>query len=161
MKSAISALLVSTALAIPAHATSPPDEEARIQACLSRAADRFGVDLVALQVIREIEGGRLGTESLNANGTYDLGPMQINTFWLPAIERSGASYQLLRDDPCVNAFVAAWIFSQEVRSAGTTVGAMARYHSPTPHFQARYLDRALTIVRQQIAEEGAAPADDR
>lgn len=142
------------------HAASAPDEESRVQSCLAQAAERFDIDLVALQVIREIEGGRLGTASPNTNGTFDLGPMQINSIWIPAVERAGGSQALLRDDPCVNAFVAAWIFRQEIASAGSTAQAIAQYHSRSREYQIRYLSRALAIVRQQLAREvSQLPAD--
>jgi hypothetical protein len=50
----------------------------------------------------------------NDNGSYDLGPMQINTIWLPELAQSwgvseSTAYKWVRDDPCTNMGVAAWI----------------------------------------------------
>ena len=137
-------------LAIPSHAN-----EARIQACIAQAATTFDIDIVAMQVLREIEGGQEGTVSSNDNGTVDLGPMQINSRWKSTLDKVGVSLESVRDNACVNAMVAAWIFKQELRATGNTIQAMARYHSPTPYYQARYLARALQIVQRQ--REAATP----
>lgn len=136
---------------LPGIAHAQANEEARIQSCLAHAAAVFAVDLTALQVIRDVEGGAIGTASLNGNGSYDFGPMQINSAWLPKLARAGVTIEQLRDDPCVNALVAAWIFRDAIRETGSITLAMARYHSPTPLHQERYLTLALDVVRRQQA----------
>jgi hypothetical protein len=42
----------------------------------------------ALPAIYRVEDGRPGYVQHNRNGTDDLGSMQINSSWLPAIARS-------------------------------------------------------------------------
>lgn len=127
-------------------------DEARVQACITQGATVFGIDPLVLQILREVEGGVEGTVSGNDNGTSDLGPLQINSSWLPQLNKVGVTWETLRDDACVNAAVAAWIFKQEWRATGDIAMAMARYHSPTPFYQERYLARALEVVRRHQAE---------
>lgn len=124
-------------------------DEAHVQECLARAASTFDVDLVALQILRELEGGQAGSASANTNGTYDYGPMQINSRWAGVLAQVGVSMESVRDDECVNAFVAAWIFRDALQATSSTAMTIARYHSSTPHFQERYLSKALDVVRRQ------------
>lgn len=75
-----------------------------------------------------VEGGRVGQQvGPNVNGTYDLGPMQVNTRWVPVLLAPGALRTrqrngLLRDDGCVNVRVAAWILKQKIDDAGSLYG---------------------------------------
>ena len=62
--------------------------------------------------IYEVEGGQIGQVVGNTNGSYDIGPMQINTLWVPELARHwGVSekqaFRMLRDDPCINTGVFA------------------------------------------------------
>lgn len=50
--------------------------------CTVQAAQRFGLPPGALAGILMNEGGKPGQWSHNTNGSYDLGPAQINTLWL-------------------------------------------------------------------------------
>lgn len=150
---------LSMGLAAVMACTPAVADEARVQACIAHGAAQFDVDPLVLQILREVEGGVEGTESRNTNDTTDLGPMQINSSWLPQLGRVGVTWEALRDDACVNALVAAWIFKQEWRATGNIAMAIARYHSPTPEFQARYLARALDVVRRHRTELDAVSAD--
>jgi soluble lytic murein transglycosylase-like protein len=83
------------------------------------------------------EGGRLGMESLNRNGSYDLGPMQINSStWVPKLAEmhfSGdrrAAWIALRDYGCYNINIGAWIFRQYLDEAhGNYADAVGFYNS--------------------------------
>lgn len=68
------------AAAPPAAAGGPKESE--VQACIRSAARDFGVPALHLQLLREVECGRVGHTSGNGNGSHDMGPMQINTIWL-------------------------------------------------------------------------------
>lgn len=131
-----------------------PKEEHHVQACLKYAAGAFGLNVLHLEVLRTIEGGRTGTQSRNENGTYDLGPMQVNTRWLKQVARFGVTADALRDHACVNAVVAAWIYKQEIALVeGNVALAIANYHSKTPRHQARYLGLALRAIERHRRHE--------
>jgi len=115
--------------------------------CIGVAADRFGVSETALWLILDVERGTVGRVSQNTNATVDIGPMQINSWWLKHLERFGISREDILYDRCMNIYAAAWIYAQEYAREGDVVRAIARYHSPTPHHQHRYLG----LVQQAIA----------
>ncbi|HEX7854748.1 MAG TPA: restriction endonuclease [Sphingobium sp.] len=65
--------------------------------------------------LRDQEAGSIGAEVRNANGTHDLGPLQINSWWMPRIARlidrpEGHVRYWLRFDTCFNVEAARWIF---------------------------------------------------
>lgn len=100
--------------------------------CVVSAAHRFDLPVEALMSILLVEGGKLGGESRNENGTFDLGPMQINTVWLgkdsPLMKH--VSYAKLRDDLCTNVHSSAWILASHLPKAKDIWTAIGYYHSP-------------------------------
>src|SRR3954468_24175591 len=60
-----------------------------------------------LPSILAVEGGRAGLISHNEDGSDDLGPMQVNSRWVPALAAIGGLphpvvRQRLIDEPCFN-----------------------------------------------------------
>ena len=95
-------------------------DEARIAGCINQAAAGRPWLEKALWGLRDQEAGWIGAEVRNSNGTYDLGPMQINTWWVPKIAaqlgRSAAEVRhWLRFDACFNVGAARWIFLAALR----------------------------------------------
>lgn len=146
--------------AYPAFAMSPDQEIAR---CIARAA--AGRDWLekTLWGLRDQEGGWIGAEVANANGTHDLGPLQINSWWVPRI--SAVIRQPEQDvrawltyDACFNADVARWIFLSALRSTGDYWVAVGVYHSPTAWRQLRY---ATSVADHLTRRFGPAIFSDR
>jgi soluble lytic murein transglycosylase-like protein len=128
-----------------------------IAACVFLAANTYEVPPAALMGIYQIEAGRLGQEVPNSNGTSDLGPMQINTSWLPELSRrwgvsNETARRLVRDDACTNVGVAAWILKQELDETGGNIAkAIAYYHSHTPLYGHQYKSEVVgRIARYQL-----------
>ncbi len=93
------ALIVGISLCVSASAApAEAQDEARIQACLVQAAAAFQVEVLPLKLLRQVEAGTLGRVSGNTNGSYDIGPMQINSTWLPRLARVGITEEMVRDD---------------------------------------------------------------
>jgi hypothetical protein len=59
--------------------------------CINRTAVEFHVPATLIVSVLSIERGANGTISRNKNGTYDMGTMQINSKWLPTLEKYGYS----------------------------------------------------------------------
>ena len=56
--------------------------------CIFLASQQYHVPPAILIGILKVEGGTVGQEvGPNTNGTYDLGPMQINTVWLEELSK--------------------------------------------------------------------------
>lgn len=86
------------------------------------------------------EGGYLGAEVFNKiNGSYDLGPMQINDkVWVKKLADAHFSGDqkkarlALKNNGCYNVYIGAWIFRQYLDEAhGQYKEAVGFYHSHT------------------------------
>jgi soluble lytic murein transglycosylase-like protein len=102
------------------------------QACWQDAAMRYGVDARLLVAIAQQESS-LNPEAINRShaartGSIDIGLMQINSRWLPTLDRYGIRASDL-SDPCTNLQVAAWILAQAFRRYGVTWEAVGAYHA--------------------------------
>lgn len=129
-----------------------PTDKARL--CVAYAAAAYEISESALLAILEVEGGRAGQAVQNTNGTSDLGPMQINTLWLPMLKkRFGLTKPMIRDNVCINVFVGGWILAQHIHETGSTVIGIARYHSRTPKYQVRYLKRIGNVLARRTAAQ--------
>ncbi len=99
----------------------------------------------------QVEGGHVGEQTHNTNGSYDLGPMQVNTLWVPKLAQMWnvnfqTAYSWVRDDGCVNVHVAAWILKQKIVEAGSLVGGIAHYHSATPRHGVPYAAKVVAVM---------------
>lgn len=113
----------------------------RERQCLSSAATRYHLPPLVLKAVLLTEGGWRGLRKRNTNGSYDLGPAQINTIHLPELRRYGVSETQLTYDVCVNLFVAAYRLRFEINRAGDFWRGVGNYHSRTPHLSHAYQER--------------------
>jgi len=126
-----------------------------LAACLMLAAQTYSVPPAVLLGIYQVEGGTIGQSvGPNNNGTYDLGPMQINTVWIPELadawgvsENTALSW--VRDDPCTNMGVSAWILRNHMNETGSLAQAIAHYHSRTPKYGYAYKGRVISAMRRE------------
>lgn len=101
-----------------------------------------------LPVIQTMEGGRAGMVTQDANGTQDLGVMQVNTVWLPALAaRAGLSEAEARarmiNQPCFNIAAAALVLRTYLAQRhGALLPAIGDYHSHSPALHDAYLAEA-------------------
>jgi hypothetical protein len=117
------------------------------------------VEPLALYLILDVEGGTVGLNSLpNKNGTYDIGPAQINSSHLVKLAARGVSQREIRESLCTNILVQAFLYNDARKRAPTVAKAIALYHSPTSHVQLEYLANveAALARRQQRQTEMAA-----
>ncbi len=121
--------------------------------CIFAAAQTYAVPPSVILGILDVEGGKVGMASRNTNGTHDLGPMQINTIWIPGLARYwGVSQQvalkMVRDNECVNIGVGAWILRSKINQTGSLSKGIAWYHSATPHLGSKYKAKVLAAMRK-------------
>lgn len=120
--------------------------------CIFAAAQTYSVPAPVILGILHVEGGRVGQAVLNTNGTYDLGPMQINTIWMPELARhwqvsQSQATQMVRDDACINIGVGAWILRKKMNDTGSLYQGIAWYHSATPRFGHKYREKVLRAMQ--------------
>ena len=125
-----------------------------LAACLMLASQTYQVPPAVMVGIWEVEGGKVGMASENTNGTYDLGPMQINTIWLPELSKKwgvseATAKKWIRDDPCTNMGVAAWILRSHYNETGSLSKAIQYYHSRTPKFGKPYRKKVVTAMARK------------
>lgn len=131
--------------------SSPPTLQ-----CFVKEADRYSIDPYVLLAVMKTEGGRPGEMALNRNGTIDLGPMSVNTVWLPSLAKHYQTSELalrhrLATDGCANVAAAALILSRKISENGGVWEGVANYHSNKPAKQARYLMRVHANLSKIVA----------
>ncbi|MGH1403894.1 MAG: lytic transglycosylase domain-containing protein [Alphaproteobacteria bacterium] len=124
-----------------------------LAACMMLASQNYNVPPALLVGIYKAEGGKVGQQVENTNGSYDLGPMQINTIWLPELSKKwGVSekkaHKMVRDDACTNVNVAAWILRGHIDETKNLAQALQHYHSRTPKYGTKYKKRVLDLMRK-------------
>ena len=112
--------------------------------CTMQAAQQFGLPAGALAGILMNEGGKPGQWSRNTNGSYDLGPAQINTLWIKKLRATGITANMVANDGCLNVTVAAGILALYRQQAGGNLWtALGWYHSHSPLLVNQYLARMV------------------
>jgi soluble lytic murein transglycosylase-like protein len=81
----------------------------------------------------------------NANGTIDVGSLQINSIHFAKLAGYGIRPTALYDE-CVNVYVAAWLLKQKMIKYGNTWQAVGAYHSETPDKRDSYARAIETIL---------------
>ena len=124
-----------------------------LAACLMAAASTYQVPPAVLLGIMHVEGGRVGQAVGNTNGSYDLGPMQINTVHLPSVAGAwgisqNQAYNMIKNDGCVNVHVAAWILRKGINAGNNLTLGIAYYHSRTPKFGYVYARKVIGAMKQ-------------
>ncbi|WP_018440956.1 lytic transglycosylase domain-containing protein [Trinickia symbiotica] len=144
----------TTAFFLFAWASSPAHADpggAAERACLDDAARYHHVSPRLLEAIVTVEsGGNAWAINRNANGTADIGLMQINTTWLAALSRHGISRQALFE-PCVNLYVGAWVLSRNFAQLGFTWNAIGAYNAQNPTKRIAYARKVYAALRPASA----------
>jgi|GEM_PF-513071 len=124
--------------------------------CIDDAASFHHVNVSLMRAIAQVESGtQTHAVNANSNGTVDIGLMQINSSWLPRLAREGISEQSLFD-PCTNAYVGAWILSENIRQYGPTWSAIGAYNASSPDKRLAYA-RKVYATAQSITRSPDSP----
>lgn len=127
--------------------------------CINQAAVTYYVPAKVILSVMAVEGGKVGMAKRNTNGTYDYGPMQINSIWLKKIEPYGYTQDALQYDPCVNVMVGTWILSREIAYSGNNFWyGIGNYHSNTAPLNQSYqykVGYAYNLLSQYLSQPQA------
>ena len=116
-------------------------------ACIAQAAQRFALHESLLHAVLLVEGGKVGHVSRNKNGTYDMGPMQINSIWLPIFSNYISETEIIQD-PCTNVHVGAWILRASINQAKDFWHGVGNYHSATPKHHNKYIHQVYKVAQR-------------
>jgi hypothetical protein len=115
--------------------------------CINQAAMIYHVPATLIISVLKVEGGRNGMAKPNSNGTYDYGPMQINTIWLSKIKPYGYTKETLQFNPCANVYVGTWILSQRIADSPDFWRGVGAYHSYTRSENVPYQRKVWNIYK--------------
>lgn len=112
--------------------------------CINQAAVSDHIPAAVIISVLRTENGRAGEANCNENGSYDYGPMQINSDWLPMLHRYGYTRQEVQNNACINVSIGAWILAMAISGGSNLWNGVGDYHSHTPYqnFQYQYKVRA-------------------
>lgn len=124
----VAASLTATPITVTAAATTP-SIPAPWSACFSQAARYYQLPPTLLVAIALTES-QLNPVAVNVNrnGSRDVGLMQINSRWFPALQTIGIRSERLYE-PCVSIWIGAWLLADAVASHGYTWDAIGAYNA--------------------------------
>lgn len=144
---------------------TPPTYE-----CLYQEANRQSIPPELILAVMKTEGGKLGQFQKNTNGSYDIGPMQINSTWIPKLakklnESTSRVEFTLAYNGCWNMAVGAWILRDAIneayqKSGGKVISVreiwqgVAWYNSHTPKYGTPYAWRVHGNLKKILAAAG-------
>ena len=106
------------------------NNSSQIQGCWDNAGKTYGVDPWLLMAVAKVESSfNSRAINKNSNKSYDLGIMQINSSWLPVLNKNGITTRDLFN-PCTNIFVGSWIMAQNIKHFGFNQDGIGAYNSP-------------------------------
>ena len=118
-------------------------------ACMALVAHLYTLPPRVLPSIQAVEGGAPGVVSRNANGSEDLGVMQVNSLWIGPLARyTGLDGETIRERlivrPCFNIAAAGAILRYYLDQAGgDLMRAVGDYHSHTTPLHDAYMAKVV------------------
>lgn len=121
---ALSSPSLYAAKALPRHAKEIPYIK-----CFIEASAKYSVELPLLVAIAEKESGfnPLAYNASNRDGSFDIGIMQINSYWIKGAYKKGHFVE-----PCFNIHFGAYVLSDSVRQWGYNWKGVGKYNARSP-----------------------------
>lgn len=128
---------------LPKTVTALAENASVTPGCITGAAAYYHLPVPLFTAVLRTEAGHVGQIHRNANGSYDMGPAQINSTWLPTLARIGVTRRMVLNDGCLNVSIGAWILAQAMQGADPDNPRqfwqhVGDYNSHTPAWNARY-----------------------
>lgn len=140
----LSAVLAAGLMPSAAHALAEEREN-----CFHTASVKYQLDPWLLVAIARVESRmRPDAHRKYDDGSEDIGLMQINSVWLPALARHGIGRADLFNH-CTSIHVAAWILATQLYRYGKTWQVVGRYHSTTPAKNAAWVALVMSRLREE------------
>lgn len=118
--------------------------------CWQEASERYAVPIDLLYAVARVETGNRGNivSKRNANGTYDIGLMQINSMHLPRLKRMGITQQMLLQDPCLNLNVGASIMAESIARHGYNWRGVGAYNAGKDSLRKVYARKVISMYEK-------------
>lgn len=108
-----------------------PPTSAR-EVCIMQAANHYKAHPDIIRAVMKAEGGTVGKIRWNKDGSFDMGPMQINSVHLPDLAPYGISKDMLVNDECLNIHIGTFYLQKNILMGRDFWHGVGRYHSKTP-----------------------------
>lgn len=128
--------------------------------CINKAAVQYHIPAIIIISVLRMENGHVGDAIPNKNGTFDYGPMQINTIWLKEIKRYGYTKETIQYNACANVAVGTWILSRAIADDKTLWKGVGNYHSHTNDKNAKYrtkVQKIYTLLTNYLNDPSQKP----
>lgn len=115
--------------------------------CFAEASARFGIkdaQILRALVSQESSGRCPLRHGINADGSYDIGCMGINSSWLPLLQKNFGISEGDLYEPCINIHVGTWVYARNIRQLGDTWQAVGAYNAQS---EPKRIDYAWKIYR--------------
>lgn len=148
-------VILASSLANAGEDMHPRPDDGAPQCTWESVGRKWSVNPYMLYAIAKTESG-LNPRAINRsnrNGSEDVGMMQINSFWLPKLEKFGISRSHLFH-PCVSLDVAGWILSQNMQRHGNTWTAVGAYNAASPEKRVAYARKVLKNLPPEALNNG-------
>jgi len=152
-------VIAATLFFTPAASGAAP---AAVVGCIESAASVYRLPPAVIVILLLVEDGSLGHVSQNTNKTVDIGPMQVNSTWVPVVAKHwnaspSDTFAALRDNFCANVEAGTWILRQAMDEAhGDFWEGVGFYHSHDPGYRADYMRK---VLRQTLRLQALASRD--
>jgi hypothetical protein len=130
--------------------------------CIFAAAKTYAVPPQIVLSLLSAEGGSTGEKLPVADRTYDLGPMHINSSWIPQLARiwgvsEDTALRMLRDDACINVGIGAWILQSALDKSGNDKNEnlsnqISLYHAAAHHLRVKANDSEYVSKVMKLME---------
>lgn len=116
---------------------------------------KYGLNPYLLHAIAKQESGLKPhvISKPNSNGSVDIGLMQINSSWLPTLNRR---FGIQRQDlfrSCVNLDVGAWVLYQNIQEMGYNWRAIGAYNARTDWKRLNYVKNVYRHVPKELKQK--------
>jgi len=126
----------------------------QISQCFQNAGAYYRVSPTLLWGIAKVESGfNPFAFNRNANGTYDIGIMQVNSSHIPKLKKLGLKDEKMLWDPCYNIYVGAWVLSHCIKQHGYTWEAVGCYNAKTQWKRVKYSQKVYKALEPYIRKE--------
>lgn len=124
------------------------------EACIVRAAAHYGAHPDIIRAVVRTEGGKVGKIRYNKDGSFDMGPMQINSVHLPELAKYGITQTSLTNDECLNIHIGTYYLQKHIVTAPHFWNGVGRYYSKTPTKNVSYQHRVWSNLEKLRSERG-------
>lgn len=122
--------------------------------CASDIAEHYGVPYEMVAAVRVVEGGKVGVRNgPRFNGSFDLGPMQINSWWFQdhkhnLTKRFGITEHDVQYKYCSNIAVGVWILAKNLNAYGNDWSkALSAYNTGSPDGSKKYPEKVFSTLK--------------